>query len=160
MNKKTVIQKIIEALEHSLAMMIKSANLAHETATHKESVAKTKYDTFGLEASYLAHGQSKRVDELEEAVDAFKKMPIIELDDDSEVVVTALVCLESEDGEKQNIFIGPTGGGLSVECDSHQITVVTAPAPLGRKLLGKMVGDEVLFPVDKVTKTFEIVKVL
>jgi len=160
MNKKSVITQIIATLQQSLEATVKAANQAHQTATHKESVAKTKYDTFGLEASYLAHGQFKRVIELEEAVESFKNMPIIEFDDTTEIAVTALVFLESEDGDLRTIFIGPSGGGLKVECGSVEVIVITAGAPLGRKLLGKGVGDEVSFSVDNQVKSFEIVKLL
>ena len=160
MNKKSVITQIIVALEKSLEDTLNAANQARQTATHKESVAKTKYDTFGLEASYLAHGQFKRVAELEEAVESFKNMSITEFDDDDEIVVTALVSLESEQGDVRTLFIGPFGGGLKVECDSLEVIVITADAPLGRKLLGKGVGDEISFSVDNQVKCFEIVNVL
>lgn len=160
MNKKKVVDKIIARLEASLQGAVKSAKQAHQTATHKESVAKTKYDTFGLEASYLAHGQFKRVAELEEAVESFKNLPINRFGDDSEIVVPALVCLQSTDGDTRVLFIGPAAGGLVVDCDSHEVIVITADAPLGKKLLGKLVGDNVLFSVDDQLTSFNIVDIL
>ena len=160
MNKNKVVTQIIAAVERSLESTRTAAKQAHETATHKESVAKTKYDTFGLEASYLAHGQYKRVLELEEAFEAFKNLPIVEFSDDDEIAVSALIRLESMEGDTCTLFIGPSGGGMKVECDSVEVIVVTAEAPLGRKLLGKWVGDEVSFSMDNSVKTFGIVEIL
>ena len=165
MNKKKVLESIIAALEHDWSAASNAAKQARETATHTESVAKTKYDTFGLEASYLAHGQSKRVFELAEGLEVYKGLSLLEFDFDTEIATSALVHLESEDGDTRWIFIGPTEGGLTVKYrdvghSEVEIVVVTGNAPLGKKLLGKVEGDEVAFSAGKQVKIFEIVKVL
>ena len=50
-----------------------AAKQAHDAAINEESVAENKYDTFGLEASYLAHGQSQRVLECQTDWQLFEK---------------------------------------------------------------------------------------
>ena len=57
---------------------------------HRESVAETKWDTFGLENSYLAHGQSVRVAECETDLAYFRKFSFAESDE-----VTDGFCLSS-----------------------------------------------------------------
>ena len=56
-----IVGEITSALDNSLA----AAEEARATATNKENAAENKYDTLGLEAAYLAHGQSERVLQLE-----------------------------------------------------------------------------------------------
>ena len=76
MDKARLHQTIITALEVVLDNSKKAAIQAHEAATNGETVAENKYDTFGLEASYLAAGQSKRVSECEENLKIFKLLEV------------------------------------------------------------------------------------
>ena len=54
MNKHAVLQLILEKLTVDLDIVQRAAQTAYETATHEENIAENKYDTLGLEASYLA----------------------------------------------------------------------------------------------------------
>ena len=64
MNKQTVHQLILDKLKIDLDIAERAAQTAYETATHEENIAENKYDTLGLEASYLAAGQARRVEEI------------------------------------------------------------------------------------------------
>ena len=64
-NKQSLVKKIIARLTGELELYAKAAHAAHAEATHEQSKAENKYDTRGLEASYLARGQSKQAAELE-----------------------------------------------------------------------------------------------
>ena len=68
MNKHAVHQLILEKLSVDLDIAQRAAQTAYETATHEENIAENKYDTLGLEASYLAAGQAKRVEEIKQAL--------------------------------------------------------------------------------------------
>ncbi|MDY7065315.1 hypothetical protein PsexTeo8_17450 [Pseudomonas extremaustralis] len=57
MNKHAVLQLILEKLAADLDIAQRAAQTAYETATHEENIAENKYDTLGLEASYLAAGR-------------------------------------------------------------------------------------------------------
>lgn len=59
MNKSLIRQQILERLNDELIAAQSALQSAHEAATHEDSVAENKYDTFGLEAAYLAHGQAR-----------------------------------------------------------------------------------------------------
>src|SRR5689334_15606079 len=63
LNKLRLIEEIITALEAELANYARSARAAHAEATDEQSKAENKYDTRGLEASYLARGQSRQAAE-------------------------------------------------------------------------------------------------
>jgi hypothetical protein len=68
MNKQTVHQLILDKLRVDLDIAERAAQTAYETATHEENIAENKYDTLGLEASYLAAGQAKRVEEIRQSL--------------------------------------------------------------------------------------------
>ena len=67
-DKKALIGKIIEQLTAELELFAKAARASHAEATHEQSKAESKYDTRGLEASYLARGQSRQLAETEQAI--------------------------------------------------------------------------------------------
>jgi transcription elongation GreA/GreB family factor len=54
--------------------------------------------------------------------------------------LTALVELDV-DGTRALYFIGPRNGGLEIECQHEEITVITPQSPLGQHLMGKKVGQ-------------------
>ena len=72
MNKPALIRKIIADLNARLALHAKAARTARSEATDEELKAEDKYDTRGLEASYLAHGQSRQALETKAAITAFE----------------------------------------------------------------------------------------
>jgi hypothetical protein len=63
MNKRAVLKKIIAKLTGELEVYFRAAEYARAEATHEQNKAENKYDTRGLEASYLARGQSKQAAE-------------------------------------------------------------------------------------------------
>ena len=60
MNKRELVNQIIQQLTGEVEVLFKAARAAHAEATHEQSKAEDKYDTRGLEASYLARGQSRQ----------------------------------------------------------------------------------------------------
>lgn len=146
MNKKQLIAQIIGQLQADLDMNIAAANEAREAATHEESVAENQYDTLGLEASYLAHGQSKRVQALEVNLADYRNMPLREFSEDSAAGLGALVMLENNDGTVKRLFIGPAGGGIQIEDGSETVFVITPQSPIGQALTGRYPGDIVKLP--------------
>ena len=146
MDKKQLIEQVISQLQADLDTNIAAANKAREDATHEENVAENKYDTLGLEASYLAHGQSKRVEALELEIAAYRSMPLKEFTEDSAVGLSALITLKADDGAEKHLFIGPAGGGIQVGHESYTVIFVTPEAPIGKVLIGRYSGDVVLLP--------------
>ncbi len=60
MNKRALIRKIVARLTEELEVCFRAVQASRAEATHEQSKAENKYDTRGLEASYLARGQSKQ----------------------------------------------------------------------------------------------------
>ena len=140
MNKRALIKKIIAQLTSGLEAYLRAARAAHAEATHESSKAENKYDTRGLEASYLAHGQSKQAAEIEAAIAAFEKLDARSHGPGQPIDLGALVELESA-GEQTLYFIGPKAGGTEVVHQKREVLVITPQSPLGEQLMGRKQGD-------------------
>ncbi len=71
MNKAHLITRIIARLSESLGLLEKAARASHGEATLESSKAENKYDTRGLEAAYLARGQSRQAKEILDSIKVF-----------------------------------------------------------------------------------------
>jgi transcription elongation GreA/GreB family factor len=160
MNKQQVLQRIIEKLEVDLDIAIRAAQTAYETATHEENIAENKYDTLGLEASYLAAGQARRVEEIRQSLTLYQNLVLKPFDEARGIQSGDFIVLESASGAAQHLFLGPDAAGLKISVDDTLITVITAKAPLGQNLLGKFDGDEVQISVNGSRQSFEITYVV
>ncbi len=141
--KRAIIKKILEKLGDEREVYFRAAQFARAEATHEQNKAENKYDTRGLEASYLAHGQSKQAAELEAAITDFKNLNPRAFGKDESVGVGALVELELA-GDTSLYFVGPRAGGTEVRHDRREILVITPQSPLGAQLAGKKAGEAVL----------------
>ena len=138
--KHLVIKKIIATLQAELETYTRVAKASHAEATAEENRAENKYDTRGLEASYLATGQANKVVELEESIVAFEELMGRKFAKDEGIDVGALVELEQA-GERTHYFIGPSAGGTEVTCGKHEVLVITPQSPLGSQLQNRQPGD-------------------
>ncbi len=159
MNKKSLIKKIIFELEENLSILTQSAKAAYEGATHKESISDDKYDTRGLEASYLAAGQSERIDELTQMINRYHSLKIREFDEETPIALTAVIELQNE-GNRSLYFLGPFGGGMEIPFEGETLFLITPQSPLGRKLLEKYEGDTVELDLKGNQKEYEVLSVL
>ena len=139
-NKQALVRKIIAQLTAEVGLLFRAAKAAHAEATHEQSKAEDKYDTRGLEASYLARGQSRQAAEIEQAIAQFETLPLRYYTAADPIDVGALVELHAN-REKGYYFIGPRAGGTEVEHDGKEILVITPQSPLGQQLVGKKKGE-------------------
>jgi transcription elongation GreA/GreB family factor len=141
MNKRAIIKKITDKLVGELEIYFRAAQFSRAEATHESNKAENKYDTRGLEASYLARGQSKQAAELEAAIAEFQKLGAKIFTGGDAIAIGALVELEQL-GEKLFYFIGPRAGGTEIIHDRREILVITPQSPLGEQLVGKRAGEQ------------------
>lgn len=139
MNKRTLLDEILRHLSAEVEMMTQAALATHAEATDDENKAEDKYDTRGLEASYLAHGQSRAAEEAAQAVAQFRALPIRDFGAGDPISLGALVTVESR-GKPAYYFVGPRAGGTEVTSDGQTVMVITPQSPLGRQLVGKTEG--------------------
>lgn len=143
-----IIEQITAQLQQELSLALMAANNAHKAATDDQSVAETQYDTLAIEQSYLAEGQSRRVDEIKFAIKRLQSIPLEALETKLKVDVGAVVQLEKDIDKQQWFFLAPVAGGyrckLTLESNNIlNIVVITPESPLGNALVGKELDDEV-----------------
>src|ERR1700733_4097927 len=156
MNKRAIIKKITAKLTSELEVYFRAAQFSRAEATHESNKPENKYDTRGLEASYLARGQSKQAAEIESAIAEFEKLPVKKFGVGEPIELGALVELE-RDGENSFYFIGPRAGGTEILHDKKEILVITPQSPLGKQLLGKKSGDTLQLKLDGETRAVKII---
>jgi transcription elongation GreA/GreB family factor len=139
MNKRELIRLIVAQLTAELGVYFRAAQNSRAEATDEQSKAESKYDTRGLEAAYLARGQSRQAAELESAIAEYQKLEPRAFAAGDAVDLGALVELQTA-GETAWYFIGPRAGGTEVTLDRREILVITPQSPLGAQLLGGQPG--------------------
>ncbi|MEN8169985.1 MAG: GreA/GreB family elongation factor [Pseudomonadota bacterium] len=159
MNKSLLLKDILHELESLHQVAVEAAMQAYNTATHDENIAENKYDTLGLEAAYLAQGQSQRVAECASDMAKYKKLSAITFTSETAIGIGAVVDLVDESGRTQSLFIGPAAGGLKLTSQQVELTIVTPSAPLGAALVGHYVDDEIKVLVGGGEKHYEVVAV-
>jgi transcription elongation GreA/GreB family factor len=159
MDKGKLLNSLIEQLEEKLALLVHSAHEARQAATDDESKAENKYDTRGLEASYLAGAQAKRSEDLKQSILLLKRMRLREFSEQTPIDHTALVTTEIEAQESKVFFILPAAGGSKLQVDQHEVMVLTPESPIGQSLMGKRQGDLVDIPIKGKSVEYEILKV-
>src|SRR3954469_8198677 len=123
------MEQIIAALHAEQANYARSARSAHAEATDEQSRAENKYDTRGLEASYLAKGQSRQATEVAQALEAYHALPLRTFRAGEAADVGALVTVEGNEG-RSVYFIGPGAGGTEVLCEGVAVVVITPQSPI------------------------------
>jgi len=157
--KSELIEHILAHLSQEVASLERSAQAAHEAATHEESKAEDHHDTRGLEASYLAGAQAARVAELQAIISNFQFSKPRNFSPSDPIAAGALVELDCE-GKRTWVFLVVQGGGLTLKLGGSRIVqVITPQAPLGDALLGKRAGEAVEVEGQKQSREYEVVSV-
>lgn len=171
LNKQQLLNTLLEEIEKSLSIATRAANDAKDLATHEQSKPETQYDTVGLEASYLAHGQSQRVAELKLALLQWKKLTGVIINSDNPIEFGSLIQLKNDNDDssssKTNVnndgswfLLGPAMGGLKLKQNGHLITVITDSSPLGKLVIGKYLDDEITLTLLGKKIDYEIVEIV
>lgn len=142
MNKQQIFEQFKTELENNLKLAVQAAQNTYQDATHEDSKAENKYDTRGLEASYLAGAQAKRVTELKEALTVITILKLRTFNEDTPIAITALIELQSAE-KNMWVFLVPKGGGQNINFENQSIQSVTPESPLGASLVGKNLDDEI-----------------
>lgn len=142
MEKSSIIRSIIERLETDLSQATDAALESAESATHEEARAESKYDTRGLETSYLASGQARHALELKESLELMRNFTPPLFEGASPIALGAIVTTLSSNG-RETFFLAPGLGGIELATEQGPLTVITSKSPIGNELIGKRVGDRI-----------------
>lgn len=142
-DKIHLIDIIVEKMQNELIAIENSAKNAHSGATHEDAIAKSKYDTHGLELSYLAGSQYERAQHLHGELIKMKALKKeLKVDNDS-IKVGSIIEVISENDNHELYFLSPYGAGYILEWNGHKVKMVSTESPLGIELHESFVGDEI-----------------
>lgn len=139
--KDRLLDAIRAELRARFDRLTRAAKEAHAAATDPGSKAESKYDTRSLEASYLAAGQARQLEDLARDVSLFDAVTLPDFAIDDPVDAGALVEAELH-GESTWFLLAPASGGLEITHDGLEITLLTPESALYQKLLGLRTGDQ------------------
>ncbi len=142
MDKKLLFEKLKQEIKKNLQLALGAAQNTYDIATHEENKAENKYDTRGLEASYLAGAQAERVRDLRETLGVVASLPVKYFTAENKIALTALVHISSDE-KNLWVLLLPKGGGQNFSFEDKRIQVITLESPLGKSLIGKGLEDEV-----------------
>lgn len=140
MDKRKILKAVIGQLNKQLDTMRHAARASHDAATGSESKSEGKYDTRGLEASYLADAQAEQCEKISRAVHLLGGFSPVENPGHPTAEAGTVVEVESA-GSIQYYFLLPCGGGITLEHEGCDVTTLTPDAPLYQSMLGAGHGD-------------------
>ena len=140
MSKQTAVKQLTEMLRQQLADMTEAAKTTHEAATGEESKQEGKYDTRGLEASYLAGAQAEQTRKIAESLKTFETLKLDDFTIESSISPGALVETESN-GQITYYLLTPCAGGMNLTFRDGTLITLSPEAPRYKELLGCHVGD-------------------
>ncbi len=141
-DKTQIVARICEELRKQLEVLNAAARSARDGATHDESRTEDKYDTRGLEASYLAGAQAGRAEELKRLLHVYEHLVLKPHLRGQPARAASLLTLEHE-GDHGLYFLAPEGRPLTIQIGARSVQVITPASPLGDAVLGKRLGDSV-----------------
>ena len=143
MDKSKILKALLEELETELRGQLAAQAMAAEGATHAEAKAETKWDTCGLEQSYLARGLAKQFETLAMQVEELRAF-VPHGFSGKPIGPGALIEAEA-DGDPIMFILLNCGGGIELMVEGHEITVITPESPVGAAMLGKKKGESYSF---------------
>lgn len=142
MDKAEILKAIQDELEIKLNAALAEAKSAKDAATDSESKAENKYDTRGLEASYIAQAQAKRALKFQEEIYNLSK---VDLSASEVSTVGSLVeCFYSKQEKEVLYFLLPSGG-IQIFHNGKKVQSISITSPLGRLLFKKKAENSFLF---------------
>ncbi|MFA5688812.1 MAG: hypothetical protein WC959_06675 [Kiritimatiellales bacterium] len=139
MNKSALLRAVVAELEHDLIRQQEANKQASAGATDSETRAETKWDTCGLESSYIARGHALQFKALAGALDDLRTF-VIPAFNDFPIGTGALVEVEMS-GERMVCFLLPCAGGTEISFAGTAVSVITPESPIGASLMGKRQGE-------------------
>lgn len=141
-DKIELFKKLKIEIDRQLQLAVEAVQVTLDIATHEENKPENKYDTRGLEASYLARAQSERVLDLRAVKIVIDSLKLRDFGQGQPIAISALIQLETN-GKTLWILLLPKGGGQSLEHEGLSIKIITPESPMGAQLVGKSVDDSI-----------------
>jgi transcription elongation GreA/GreB family factor len=157
-DKRKLHSLLLETLRAELGAILNAAEMAKEGSNHEDAVAKSKYDTHGLELSYLAGSQFERARSAEAKIAVLENSLFNDYGEDDEIDIGALVRLEGPKQKARFYLISDIGAGLELEFQGEKVFVISPESPLGETLMGHYQGESIDSKTNQI-KSFTIASV-
>lgn len=154
-DKKLILEKLIENLQKELSEVEAAAKSARDLATQDDLKSEGKYDTRAIEASYLASAQLKRVEEIKLDIQMLEET---EVQNSKKLQMGSLALIEYK-GNERFYFLTSTSGGTMITVNGQTILVISVFSPLGNGALGLEAGESFEVETPKELRTYKILKV-
>ena len=144
-DKAEVLQALLDRLRSDLAAVEASQQAMQAGATHAEARSEHAKDTRATEATYVARGLAERSETLRDTIGKLASLKPESCDPEAGAAVLTLATLEdAETGARRTYFLVPVGGGEKLVVGRENIQTLTPASPLGRRLVGRMEGQEIV----------------
>jgi transcription elongation GreA/GreB family factor len=157
-DKIATLNAFIEHFQQEWNILVRSARSAHEAATHEETKAEDRHDTFAIEASYLAAGQSARLLELARTIKELEGY--LALSQPGEGVKPGHLVAYRYEEEIQVALLAHSGGGAKIHRDPFTIQILSPQSPFGEQIIGLRTGDQVEFEIRGNAKRCQILEII
>jgi transcription elongation GreA/GreB family factor len=154
-DKKKLLDKLIQNLRNELSIAEAAAASAKELATASDNKSEGKYDTRAIEASYLAGAQLKRVEEIKVDIQMLEEIEVVPT---QQLQLGSLALIEFKD-QKRYYFLTSTSGGTMLEVDGVPILVISVFSPIGNEALGLRKGETFEVETPKELRTYKILEI-
>jgi transcription elongation GreA/GreB family factor len=146
-------QQLLDLLRARISDLLESLMASQATvqsgAFHEENRQEHPKDTRAIEAAYLARGLAERVETARDMVAALRALKLRDFGNDDPIALGAVVGLESADGTRSLYFLVPRAGGETLAHDGETVHTISPEAPIGRALLGALVGDDIVLELPR-----------
>lgn len=154
MDKKKIVKALLAELQEELRRQLAAQTTAAEGATHAEARAETKWDTCGLEQSYLARGHARQFEVLAKQVEALRAF--VPPDFTGRPIGVGALAEAETGGERLLFLLMDCGGGIELSVDGREVTVITPASPVGAALAGRREGDSYSFRAGSAGKILHV----
>jgi transcription elongation GreA/GreB family factor len=161
MDKRTLVAQLESKIRDTAQVAERASAAAAEVAREGATPHEQREDArVAIEFGSLARGQGHRLERARADLDALRTFRPPTIASGGRVAVGAVVEIEDEDNrEGRTFFLAPVGAGveLTVPGGDGFLTVVTPASPVGRRVVGRRVGDVVEVTVEGETRYWKIV---
>lgn len=162
-NKRELAQRVLSDLIGNIEDARSASDEARLEANKQSGAMQSRYDTFREEGQALSGAHAKRFHDLRESLSSVEEFAskCVYLVGDAPKFVTVGTVVTVEDGDElqQHFFLVPAGGGAQIDTKDGAVHVLNLSSPMGRALLHKEVGDEVIVQVASGRRIFSIVAI-
>jgi transcription elongation GreA/GreB family factor len=161
MDKRSLLDQLAATIRGTAQVAERASAAAAEVAREGATPHEQREDArVAIEFGALARGQGHRLERARAELEALEKFRPAPIARGGRVAVGAVVEIEDEDdGEGRTFFLAPVGAGVELTAPGGDgfLTVVTPASPVGRRVVGRRVGDVIEVTVEEQTRYWKIV---